>query len=61
MRIASGRDGVLRVGRNEPGRGAWVCSSACLEVAMKKGALVRALRRPLSSAEVEHLRATLFL
>jgi predicted RNA-binding protein YlxR (DUF448 family) len=34
------------MGRNLPGRGAWVCkgSNPCLDLALRKGGLARALR-----------------
>ena len=46
-------------GRTAPGRGAWCCSAACFEQAVGRGALARALRRAISSAELDALRATL--
>jgi predicted RNA-binding protein YlxR (DUF448 family) len=40
------RDGVLVVGRNEPGRGAYTCSSlACFERAAVRGMFARVLRQ----------------
>jgi predicted RNA-binding protein YlxR (DUF448 family) len=59
MRIAVDRTGTLRVGRNVPGRGAWVCSAACGETALQRGSLTRALRRPLTTTDAAALRATL--
>jgi predicted RNA-binding protein YlxR (DUF448 family) len=50
----------LATGRNQPGRGAWVCSVECFETASKKDALARALRTTVTSTDVAHLRATLF-
>jgi predicted RNA-binding protein YlxR (DUF448 family) len=43
-------DGVLTVDRAQrmPGRGAYVCSDACLAVAARRGALQRAFRRQVS-------------
>ncbi|MFZ4515208.1 MAG: YlxR family protein [Acidimicrobiia bacterium] len=60
VRIAAGPQG-LRIGRNEPGRGAWICNNAgaCLDAALQRGALARALRQPVSVGEGEALRATL--
>ena len=55
----SAKDGTPVVGLTQPGRGAWVCSPACFETACGRGALDRALRHEVSSAEVERLRATL--
>jgi len=49
----------VRIGRSAPGRGAWVCSKVCFERATRQGRIARALRRDLTSTEVEALRATL--
>lgn len=59
LRIAAGRDGRLRVGTGEPGRGAWLCGTECLDVAFHRGRLERALRRPVSSDDRVALRARL--
>jgi uncharacterized protein len=40
---------VDRTGR-QAGRGAYVCDATCLAIAMKKGALARALETPLPKA-----------
>ncbi len=53
------REGAVQIGRTAPGRGAWVCSQACFAEAAKRGTLARALRRELTSTEVEELRARL--
>jgi predicted RNA-binding protein YlxR (DUF448 family) len=53
------REGAVQIGRTKPGRGAWICSSDCFARATKRGTLARALRRELTSTEVEELRATL--
>ncbi len=58
-RVSAGAAG-LDVGSTAPGRGAWVCSPACFERAIRKGALGRALRRDLSNHEVDDVRARLF-
>ena len=57
-RVTAGPDGFLRVGRTEPGRGAWLCagSPACLERATRRGALSRALRREVPTGDIERLR-----
>jgi predicted RNA-binding protein YlxR (DUF448 family) len=49
VRVSSPAPGTLVVGRGQPGRGAWLCtgSPACLEGALRGGALARALRVPL--------------
>jgi predicted RNA-binding protein YlxR (DUF448 family) len=59
VRIAAAPDGTVRVGRDAPGRGAWVCSIPCFDLALKRKALGRALRREITSTEAEALRARL--
>jgi len=61
LRITVAPDGHLRVGRTEPGRGAWLCagSPACLERATRRGALSRALRREVPSGDIERLRGSI--
>ncbi|MGI8795844.1 MAG: YlxR family protein [Acidimicrobiia bacterium] len=61
MRIAAAPNGTLAVGPG-PGRGAWLCAGSveCLEQAVERQALARALRRPVTVAEVDGLRAKLF-
>jgi hypothetical protein len=43
-----------------PGRGAWICpgSTACFDVAARRGAFARAWRRPLTPAAINELRAS---
>ena len=54
-------DGVVRVGRNEPGRGAWLCDdSGCFDLAVRRRALERALRTTLTEADVSRLRVRLY-
>ena len=53
------REGAVQIGRTAPGRGAWVCSGECFARAAERGTLARALRRELTSTEVEALRARL--
>jgi predicted RNA-binding protein YlxR (DUF448 family) len=59
-RIAAALDGTLDVGRDAAGRGAWVCDARCFDLAVRRHAFERALRRPLSKAEIQGVRATLF-
>lgn len=61
-RIARRPDGSLGVGRREPGRGAWICSGdvACFTLAVKRKALDRAFRTPVTNTEIERLRARLY-
>jgi predicted RNA-binding protein YlxR (DUF448 family) len=56
VRCALGADGVVRVGRVAPGRGAWLCSPACFALAEKRKAFDRAWRRPLPVGALEVLR-----
>jgi predicted RNA-binding protein YlxR (DUF448 family) len=60
VRIARASDGTLHAGRSVPGRGAWVCSPACFDLAARRNAFERALRQPVPKPELEALRATLF-
>ena len=59
IRIAATREGAIEIGRTAAGRGAWICSGACFARAAGRGMLARALRRELTSTEVEGLRARL--
>ena len=46
-----------------PGRGAWLCrnhSAACLEEAMRRRTVERALRTSIGNDDIEGLRARLF-
>ncbi len=60
MRIVAAPDGSLRTGPGA-GRGAWLCAGSvdCFARATGRGALAYALRRPLSSTDVESVRAML--
>ncbi len=59
VRLVRLADGELAVGRNLPGRGAWLCADqpSCLDRAAKSRAFARAFRADVSAAEVERLRA----
>jgi len=48
-RVVATSGGGLAPGRNLPGRGAWLCrgSVACMQEALRKGSLARALRTTL--------------
>ncbi len=52
---------MVRVGRHEPGRGAWLCrgSAPCFERAVRRRSFERAWRRPVATAELERLRVLL--
>jgi predicted RNA-binding protein YlxR (DUF448 family) len=62
VRIRRTTEGGFDVGPGD-GRGAWICAPppgrACLDDAAKRGALARALRVAVSSADVDVLRARL--
>jgi len=58
VRIARRPDGFLALGPG-PGRGAWVCSAGCLDAAVGRGSLARALRCEIAAHELETLRATM--
>jgi predicted RNA-binding protein YlxR (DUF448 family) len=55
VRCVIGPDGPV-VGRSAPGRGAWVCSAACVDTAVRKGGFARAWRRSLSQEQLGALR-----
>jgi predicted RNA-binding protein YlxR (DUF448 family) len=61
VRIARTPDGRLEIGPG-PGRGVWLCAGSldCFEQAVQRKALGRALRKEVSAAEVDALRAKLF-
>jgi predicted RNA-binding protein YlxR (DUF448 family) len=47
-RVVRTADGGLEVGRDRPGRGAWVCPDpACAALAARRAAWTRALRAPV--------------
>jgi predicted RNA-binding protein YlxR (DUF448 family) len=51
---------MLRVGRHESGRGAWLCAATvvdCVELARKKKAFARAFRAPVSSTASDDIVA----
>ena len=55
VRPKEGRIHYDMTGR-EPGRGAYVCSAACLDKALKTGKLARSLRAAIDDEEAEKLR-----
>jgi len=61
VRLARAADGAVRVGRNEPGRGAWLCAASpeCFDLAVKRRAINRAVRSELSDMDLEALRVRL--
>jgi predicted RNA-binding protein YlxR (DUF448 family) len=51
--------GMLRLGRGLPGRGAWLCRDPrCLEAAVRRGAVARALRTSVSPEMLDELRSS---
>jgi predicted RNA-binding protein YlxR (DUF448 family) len=58
LRVTQDRSGAIVVGRNEPGRGAWLCrdSPECVEAAIRRRAFERALRHPVARSAAEALR-----
>jgi predicted RNA-binding protein YlxR (DUF448 family) len=60
VRIARAADGTLHAGRGAPGRGVWICSPACFDLATRRNAFERALRHAVPKPKLEALRATLF-
>jgi predicted RNA-binding protein YlxR (DUF448 family) len=54
-------DGTLAVGRDLPGRGAWLCrgSPGCLERAVKRHAFSRALPGEVGRAQLDRLASVL--
>jgi uncharacterized protein len=60
VRVARRPDGSLGVGPTEPGRGAWLCPDVnCFEMAVRRRAFERALRRTMAPFEVTELRERL--
>jgi predicted RNA-binding protein YlxR (DUF448 family) len=62
VRVRTAPDGGLAVGPGA-GRGAWFCTAPrtveCLDRALRKGALAKALRRPVATNHADDLRARL--
>jgi len=60
-RVSIGPSGEMVFGRNVAGRGAWLCAGSvrCLENALRKGSLARALRTELDCKAEDRLRSEL--
>ncbi|MGI9624790.1 MAG: YlxR family protein [Acidimicrobiales bacterium] len=57
VRFTAGTDGQATQGRNQSGRGAWLCRSVdCLERAVAKSAFERALGVPLGAEDMHLLQ-----
>jgi len=56
VRCAAGPDGHPLVSRTAPGRGAWLCSTACWDAARRGRRFERAWRRPLDAGDLDALR-----
>jgi len=61
VRLARTEGGRLAIGRDRPGRGAWLCrgSQECLERAVRGKAFDRALRCRVGEDEVAEVRSAL--
>ena len=61
VRVVHAGEGALAVGTSLEGRGAWLCRDApgCVDLADRRRAFSRALRRPITPEAVEQLRAEL--
>ena len=61
VRVVARPDGSLAMGRNLPGRGAWLCagSVACVDAAGRRRAFSRALRADVGTEAVAALREVL--
>ena len=61
IRLVLTPDGELEPGRNQPGRGAWLCgdSAACLDLADRRQAAGRAFKGHVRPGAIERLRAKL--
>ncbi len=60
MRVARIEGGQLALGRSPAGRGAWLCEATlvpCLDAAVRRKALGRALRAELAPDAAARLRA----
>jgi predicted RNA-binding protein YlxR (DUF448 family) len=58
VRVVRDRTGRLALGRDRPGRGAWLCrgSSACVDRAIRRRAFDRAFRVRLEDRQVDRDR-----
>ena len=60
LRVESGAAGDRLAVGTGPGRGAWLCHGVdCLEVAVARGSLSRALRRPVLPDGLDEVRGRL--
>src|SRR5204863_6274806 len=63
VRVVRLSEHEVAVGRNLPGRGAWLCredagpSQRCINVALRRKAFDRAFRAPVADAAIHALRA----
>ena len=60
VRVARTADGRCSPGRTAPGRGAWVCSEHCFDLATRTRRWAHALRGVVPTHTFEAVRATLF-
>ena len=59
VRCVLDADGMVRVDRHGPGRGAWLCGIDCLVAARRRGGFERAFRRPVPPSQLEQLERDL--
>jgi predicted RNA-binding protein YlxR (DUF448 family) len=59
VRCALTSEGDAIISRTAAGRGAWLCSSACFALAVKKRGFERAWRRPFGAGALATLARTL--
>jgi predicted RNA-binding protein YlxR (DUF448 family) len=59
LRCVLDADGVVRVDRRAPGRGAWLCGPACIDPARRRRAFERAWRTSVPAGAVDRLAAEL--
>lgn len=58
VRCVLSADGEAVISRTAAGRGAWVCSIECIDVARRKRAFERAWRRPVRAGALDELKKT---
>ena len=59
LRCVLDGDGVVRIDRHAPGRGAWLCGPGCLEPARRRRAFDRVWRAPVGPGAIDLLAAEL--
>ena len=59
VRCVLDADGSVRIDRDAPGRGAWLCGAECLDAARRRRGFDRAFRRPIDPTRLESLESDL--